>query len=150
MTVVTDRRTYLFDLVASAHGPALYALRFTYPDPPVITAPAAPTPQIVLAAAGTPPTDLNFAWAGKGSKKLLPARSFDDGKSLYLAWPKGSSLPAMLAIGPDGIEGPVNYAMRGDYIVIDGVPGRLILRSGQDMATLSAATSRGPVQTAER
>ena len=34
MTVVTDRRTYLFDLVASASSRPLYVLRFTYPDEP--------------------------------------------------------------------------------------------------------------------
>jgi type IV secretion system protein VirB9 len=151
MTVVTDRRTYLFDLVASAKGTALYALRFTYPEAPVIAAPPPPTPQIVLTASARQPTDLNFAWTGKGSRRLLPSRSFDDGKSLYLAWPKDSPLPAMLAVGPDGVEGPVNYAMRGDYIVVEGVPSRLILRSGQEMATLSCiAAPSATVQTAER
>jgi type IV secretion system protein VirB9 len=152
MTVVTDRRTYLFDLVAAPRGAALYALSFSYSEPPVIATPPAPAtpPQVVLAAAEPRPTDLNFAWMGKGAKRLLPARSFDDGKSLYLAWPKDSPLPAMLAVGPDGSEGPVNYAMRGDYIVIEGIPGRLILRSGADSATLSAAPSAASVRTAER
>ena len=31
MTVVTDRRTYLFDLVASPRAQPLYVLRFAYP-----------------------------------------------------------------------------------------------------------------------
>lgn len=34
MTVVTDKRTYFFDLVASAKSDPLYVLRFTYPDEP--------------------------------------------------------------------------------------------------------------------
>ena len=34
MTVVTDKRTYLFDLVAKAGSEPLYVLRFTYPDAP--------------------------------------------------------------------------------------------------------------------
>ena len=32
MTVVTDRRTYFFDLVAAAQGLPVYVLRFTYPE----------------------------------------------------------------------------------------------------------------------
>ena len=34
MTVVTDRHTYLFDLVASNSAKPLYVLKFTYPDEP--------------------------------------------------------------------------------------------------------------------
>ena len=34
MTVVTNRHTYLFDLVASPRAKPLYVLRFTYPEPP--------------------------------------------------------------------------------------------------------------------
>ncbi len=35
-----------------------------------------------------------------------------------------------------GTEGPVNFSVRGDVIVVDGVPKELVLRSGKDMATL--------------
>ena len=34
MTVVTDRHTYFFDLVAGGSPSPLYVLRFTYPEPP--------------------------------------------------------------------------------------------------------------------
>jgi type IV secretion system protein VirB9 len=142
MTVVTDRRTYLFDLrAAGPKAPALYALSFSYPaDPPAPMPPPRVEPAILTFTAAAPPnpTDLDFAWQGKGNRKLLPARSFADGKSLYLSWPKDAALPAMLAVGADGNEGPVNFVMRGDYVVIDGVPPKLILRSGKDMATLSS------------
>ena len=35
-----------------------------------------------------------------------------------------------------GEEGPVNFAVRGDTLVIDGVPPVLVLRSGKASATL--------------
>jgi type IV secretion system protein VirB9 len=144
MTVVTDQRTYLFDLVSSARAPAIYMLRFTYPASPK---PAAP---IVAAADVTTPTPspkpaepdpatLNFAWTRHGDKQLLPSRSFDDGHSTYLAWPHDVALPAILLREPTGAEGPVNYTVHGDYIVVEGVPSQLILRSGKQMATLTAA-----------
>jgi type IV secretion system protein VirB9 len=162
MTVVTSHRTYLFDLRAAAPGAtAIYALSFTYPDEPPLILPAADkteqAPLILASANPAPapkpftPADLDFAWQGKGSRHLLPSRSFDDGKSLYLAWPKDSAMPAMLAVGADGNEGPVNFTTRGDYVVIDGVPQKLILRSGKEMATLSAVRVVPiPMQTAER
>ncbi len=156
MTVVTDRRTYLFDLHAAGQkAPAVYELNFTYPAEPSVPAPAPPkaeTPTLTLAATSIPgPTDLDFAWQGQGNRKLLPARSFDDGRSLYLAWPKDAALPAMLAVGADGNEGPVNFVMRGEYVVIDGVPPKLILRSGKAVATLSSVRLVAlPTITAER
>src|SRR6476646_3511410 len=87
MTVVTDQRTYMFDLVAGDKWTApLYALKFSYPnDKPVepagkvtqpvvaASAPAAPPPAIVTA------DKLHFDWKSKGDRKLLPERVFDDG-----------------------------------------------------------------------
>ncbi len=35
-----------------------------------------------------------------------------------------------------GAEGPVNFAMRGDVIVIEGVPSPIYLRSGKNSAQL--------------
>lgn len=151
MTVVTDRRTYLFDLVASAAARPLYVLRFTYPDEPKpaaapqLAAAGAPTTD-EMAAAATPdgtasdPAALNFSWAGKGNRKLLPARTYDDGSATFLAWPAGSPVPAILIKDAAGTEGPVNFAVRGDVIVVDGVPREIVLRSGKEVATL---TNRG-------
>jgi type IV secretion system protein VirB9 len=39
-----------------------------------------------------------------------------------------------------GIEGPVNFAVRDDVVVIDGVPDLIVLRSGHDVATLKRNT----------
>ena len=36
----------------------------------------------------------------------------------------------------EGTEGPVNFTVRGDTIVVDGVPRSIVLRSGEDSATL--------------
>lgn len=142
LTVVTDRRTYLFDLIAAPQARAVYLLRFTYPPEPgkpaAASAPALTSEEAQLAA-GTPPVDparLNFAWKSKGKAALLPARVYDDGASTYLAWAPGRPVPAILARNAQGAEGPVNYAVREDMIVIEGVPATLVLRAGRDMATL--------------
>ncbi len=148
MTVVTDRHTYLFDLVASNSAKPLYVLKFTYPDEPKpqMAAVDAPTAEELAAASDphaiTDPAALNFAWAGKGDRKLLPARTYDDGTSTFLAWPAGSPVPAILIKDSAGTEGPVNFTVRGDVIVVDGVPREIVLRSGKDNATL---VNSGPV-----
>ena len=63
-------------------------------------------------------------------------RVYDDGTATFLAWPAGAPVPAILMKDEQGTEGPVNFAVRGDVIVVDGVPRELVLRSGKDMATL--------------
>jgi type IV secretion system protein VirB9 len=150
MTVVTNRHTYFFDLVASPKARPLYMLRFTYKDEPAEAAPGVPgmprtaglDPDEQALAAGDPaalPTDpaaLNFEWKRVGAPKLLPTRVYDDGNSTYLLWPEKSSVPAILVTNEKGDEGPVNYAVRGAMIVIDEVPDNIILRSGKASAEL--------------
>ena len=156
MTVVTDRHTYLFDLVAAPGGNPLYVLRFTYPDPPKTQKSGAPMlgmneteAQAAASAqeiAQSDPANLNFAWRTKGSGKLLPARIYDDGSATFLAWSVGTPIPAILIRNEKGEEGPVNFAVRADVIVIDGVPDLVILRSGRDSATLE---NKGPPRKAK-
>jgi type IV secretion system protein VirB9 len=141
MTVVTDRRTYMFDLVAEGKSAAaVYALKFNYPNDRVAqqptmavqqVAPVAQQPAAVAAA-----ERLHFDWKTKGKGKLLPSRVFDDGSSLYLVWGKDTPLPAILTVSADRREGPVNYRMSGEYIVVSPVPANLMLRYGSKYALL--------------
>lgn len=152
MTVVTNKRTYFFDLVASAKAKPLYMLRFLYKDEPrqaagPASAPAAPGLAALdpaeravaegdLAAAPADAASLNFAWRRSGESKLQPSRIYDDGLSTFLTWPERTAVPAILMLNAKGEEGPVNYAVRGNTIVIDEVPGQLVLRSGRSVARL--------------
>jgi type IV secretion system protein VirB9 len=157
MTVVTDKHTYLFDLVANpTHRNPVYVLGFVYPEEPEDLQqaegegdlPGAAPTEVELAAATDPyavvdPAELNFAWAPKGDTKLLPQRIYDDGNAIYMTWPAGAALPAILIKDHKGDEGPVNYAVRGETIVVEGVPRELVLRSGDDSVTL---TNQGPAR----
>jgi len=159
MTVVTDRHTYLFDLIASpTNRNPVYVFAFTYPEEPedvqqaegdgAATPPGEAPTAIELAAATDPyavvdPAVLNFAWAPKGDQNLLPQRIYDDGNATFMTWPAGTSMPAILIKDQKGNEGPVNYAVRGDVIVVEGVPHEIVLRAGEDSAVL---TNQGPVR----
>lgn len=159
MTVVTNRRTYLFDLVSSPRHPPLYVLQFRYPELEAAEAAAVlaaaedaaqeQVNEVELAAANDPyavsdPAALNFDWAGDGVSGLLPSRTYDNGEAVFLTWPAGASIPAILIANHQGDEGPVNYSVRGDTIVLDGVPAQIILRSGGDTATLTNNGPAGP------
>ena len=148
MTVVTDRHTYFFDLIAGPSATPLYVLRFSYPDEPK----KEPTQQLAGTGGATTeelqalrmapveapvdPATLNFAWQARGKSALLPSRVYDDGDSVYLAWPPKASMPAIQVRNDKGVEGPVNFAVRGDVIVMEGVPRVIILRSGNASAEL--------------
>lgn len=161
MTVVTDKRTYLFDLVASPRNNPLYVLQFRYPkleaqrEQERLAAEAEakaqeereqqallePTP-VEIAAADDPfavqdPAELNFDWIAKGDTNLLPTAVYDNGEAVFLTWPQGSAIPAILVTNEDGEEGPVNFIPRGDTVVLDMVPAQIILRSGEETATLT-------------
>lgn len=148
MTVVTNRHTYFFDLIASPKARPLYMLRFTYKDEPKPQpAPAVNgldtlQPAERALAEGDPmampadPAMLNFAWKRTGSARLQPTRIYDDGEQTYLLWPEKTAVPAILIKNEKGEEGPVNYAVRGPAIVLPEVPGVIVLRSGKDAAEL--------------
>jgi type IV secretion system protein VirB9 len=152
MTVVTDRRTYMFDLVAGDKSSApLYAMKFSYPnEKPVevakattqvaVATPPAPTPAMVAAK-------LHFDWNTKGNGKLLPTRVFDDGSALFLAWSHDTPLPAILTMSEDRKEGPLNYRMDGDYIVIAPIPQNVVLRYGNKTAALWPSRRIAPAQS---
>ena len=152
MTVVTDHRTYMFDLVAGDKSTTpVYALKFSYPREKAAETAAKPVQQ---AAAVPPPAvqatmiaeKLHFDWNTKGNGKLLPSRVFDDGSSLYLAWSKDTPLPAILTESDDRKEGPVNYRLSGQYIVISPIPPNLVLRYGKRTAVLWPSHRIVPVQ----
>lgn len=143
MTVVSDKRTYNFELRAAPadacdHGHAIYELRFTYPPEPSAAPPAVKDKQAV-------PTDLNAlplpekrntAYTYSGDVLLVPLRVFDDGASTYMRWAEGTETPAVYALNADNTESIINYANRGDYLVIEQVAHAFVLRRGNQKVTL--------------
>ncbi|WP_336981159.1 TrbG/VirB9 family P-type conjugative transfer protein [Altererythrobacter fulvus] len=158
MTVVTDRHTYLFDLIARPDAKPLYVLNFLYPEEPKaeegetqLAQPQGPN-DLEVAAANDPyavadPAKLNFAWGRKGAAKLMPDQVYDDGDATFITWPADATIPAILIKDRDGTEGPVNYAVRGTTTVVDGVPAEIILRWGDDVATLTHGGQAGAAIT---
>ena len=154
LTVVTSQRTYLFDLVASPRNRPVYVMSFRHPELEAAKAAAAELEArrqanaSEMAAATDPfavldPADLNFAWDKRGDASLHPVRAFDDGRATFLSWPTDRAVPAILITDSEGTEGPVNFTVRGETIVVQAVPRQIVLRHGEESALL---INNGPVR----
>ena len=157
MTVVTDRRRYLFDLnIVGPKGHAIYAIQFLYPDDQLAGSLMAKRAEEALASdaaaeapAPPPKPEINTSWGMTGDRKLRPARIYDDGEATYIAWSASTELPGIFGFGDDGKEGPVNFTVRGDFLVIDGVAPRYVLRRGKAHMLLTNLAPRPPKPVAE-
>lgn len=152
LAVVTDKRTHSLRLVVLADSdpaPAIYRLAIKAPPavrPLPQLRPAAPEP----VAAATPPVlpsaaelvanrlqsaarVVNSSYSiaeGATSDDIVPSLVFDDGRSTYLRFPGNREVPAVFHVLGDGSEAIVNTRMEGDFLVIDRISRRLMLRAG--------------------
>lgn len=145
MTVVTDRRRYVFELVVGADKPKpaemAYVVRFRYPQDGPAQVVLPPPPPVAEAAH---PEDWNFAYSYTGAKESAPSRVFDDGQATYFAWPETSNVPAVFVVGADGGESLANYAIRGRYLVVDQLAPRFVLRNGKAVTLVVNETLASP------
>jgi type IV secretion system protein VirB9 len=142
MTVVTDRRSYLFELAAdpaigAAGSQMTYVLRFAYPPEPAVTVREAPPPP-------PPPEQRNRAYTYTGSRALLPSLVFDDGKFTYFKWPESESTPAVFLLAKDGSESLADYSYKDGYQVVEQTAARFRLRDGKQVTTVINEGWRDP------
>ncbi len=73
----------------------------------------------------------NYSYTYAGPDEVAPLQVYDDGRSTYLKYRDVSKLaPSVFSVDKAGHETPVNYAIKGDFVVIDAVAGELELKSG--------------------
>jgi type IV secretion system protein VirB9 len=136
LTVLTNRRTYLFDYAAESAPPdpsgadVIYALRFEYPAAPArpVSQEARPLERALAAARISRPRNYDYWYCGAPS--LKPVAAWDDGVQTTLAFGAHAELPAVFVVNEDGSESLVNFDVRAGRIVIQRVARRLILRRG--------------------
>ena len=134
MTVVTDVRTYNFELVGVAEpaGDLPFTVRFLYPSgspaiPPMGAALMNGMPGMA-GMPGSPTTPAVADYKLHGDKSLFPKAMSDDGTRTYIDWPPDGPLPAVYSLDGDGRETLVNGNMRGKLFVIDEVDRQLVFR----------------------
>jgi type IV secretion system protein VirB9 len=123
LTVVTDARTYVFELNPAYQSQAdlPFTVRFEYQ--PAESARPAP---VDTADTG------NYRLSG--AKLLRPSEIGDNGQKTFLVFPDDVAMPAIFAVDRNGDERLVDGAVRDDIYVIDSVSDRLIFRIGKQTA----------------
>lgn len=139
LTVLTNRRSYLFDYrVGPSSGKdgarsALYAVRFEYPRVRTGKSVAARNRRQIAhdlaVAERAAPRNEDYWYCGAPS--LKPSAAWDDGIETHLVFPPQAELPAVYALNADGGESLVNFDMRGDQMVIHRVARRFVLKRGR-------------------
>ncbi|MBN8809648.1 MAG: TrbG/VirB9 family P-type conjugative transfer protein [Sphingomonas sp.] len=122
LTVVTDARTYLFELSSASGGAPVYMMRFAY------------TPA-TEAAASTDEQQVDGRFKLTGAREIRPSAIHDDGAKTYIIWPPERAMPATFLIDGAGRETLANGAMRDGRYVIDGIADRFVFRLDDKQAT---------------
>ena len=139
LTVLTNRRTYLFDYRVSPPSaghrarPVIYAMRFEYPRSRRRRGAAVRNRQRIaraLAAAERPAVRNEDYWYC-GARSIEPSAAWDDGIETRLVFPPAEQLPAVFVLHADGSESLVDFNMRGDQMVIHQVARRFVVKRGR-------------------
>ena len=129
MTVVTDKRTYLFKL-DSSNTDMTYLVRFAYPE--LLTRSGQADVNTSRASgrelrAGM--INLNYASAGHRSAIPLVA-VFDDGQFTYFEFAAQADIPGIYLVESDGTESMLNLHRDGVYLVAERTARMFTLRNG--------------------
>lgn len=123
MTVVTDARIYMFELIPSTpygEGQA-FSLSFTYPEDEM----AAKAPVQAVAS---------YRYRISGARTLRPSVVMQEGQNIIIEWPESAALPAIFRIEEDGNETLVNSEIKDGRFIIAGLPKTLLFRLDKQVA----------------
>lgn len=99
-----------------------------------------------LAGLSPVPGHFRFDWHMDGDPSLAPLQAFDDGRRTWLQYPAGQPAPALFERTASG-DRLLHPKREGDYLVVSGVPARLLVRGGPLQAQIwreSGAGSSAP------
>ncbi len=115
MTVISDARTYSFELIPTGNygGDTTYTVKFTYADPVETIAEAEEAPE--------------YRYKVSGARAIRPIQVFPQGNQTIIEWSPEQQQPAIFEMR-QGQEVLINGEMRdGRYFVV-GNPKKLIFR----------------------
>jgi type IV secretion system protein VirB9 len=136
LVINTDRRTYHMEL-RSTERTYMASVSWIYPQDQLI----ALRRRNALADAAIPVEAnldvdaIRFRYAIEGDNPpWRPLHAFDDGKKVYIEFPRGISqgeMPPLFIIGPEGKTSElVNYRVRGNHMIVDRLFAAAELRLG--------------------
>ncbi|MFN8680263.1 P-type conjugative transfer protein TrbG [Paracoccus sp. P2] len=130
LVITTDRRIYMIELRARE---ALYmpAVAWAYPAPPPGSRTTAPSVPVIPAEAAR---NYRYGLQAQGSSPpWRPVSVFDDGRRVYVVFPRGivqGEMPPLFVLGSDGEPQIVNSRIHQNVLIVDRLFGAAELRLG--------------------
>ena len=157
MTVMTDQRTYFFELHAKMpDGPfdpeLTFFVKFRYPSGSENqnTQSSSDNDGSIIQYAVSKGPDLsksekfNFNYTVSGDYKITPIKVFDDGQFTYFEFrEKNGIIPAIFSVDSDGFESIVNFRIINQYLAVESVESVFTLRHGAETVCVFNETMRG-------
>lgn len=130
LVITTDRRIYLLEL-RSGERPYMPAIAWSYPQPPSVERASIPAAPAIPAVAAR-----NYRYRVTGdAPPWRPVSVFDDGRHVYVEFPRGiaqGEMPPLFVIGFDGKPQIANSRVHQNILIVDRLFGAAELRLGSD------------------
>ncbi len=128
LVLSTDRRTYLVELRAREDS-YIPSVAWSYPrNVSKVATPAVSRPVI------PPASQRRYRYGLQGdAPPWRPASVFDDGRRVYVVFPRGiaqGEMPPLFVLGPDGEAQIANSRVRGNVLIVDRLFAAAELRLG--------------------
>ncbi|HEX4077431.1 MAG TPA: P-type conjugative transfer protein TrbG [Rhizomicrobium sp.] len=135
LVINTDRRTYHIELRSDTKT-YMASVSWAYPGDQLIALRGQDAAAETLApvASGVDIDALNFRYRIEGDTPAWrPLRAFDDGRQVFIEFPRGigqGEMPPLWVIGAEGGAELVNYRVRGNHMIVDRLFAAAELRLG--------------------
>ncbi|WP_292512853.1 P-type conjugative transfer protein TrbG [Mesorhizobium sp.] len=143
VVITTDRRTYMLEL-RSGQNPYMPAVAWAYPRSATAQGQSIPaTPAIPVVAAR------NYRYGLTGDNPpWKPVSVYDDGRRVYVEFPRGivqGEMPPIFVIGPEGEAQIANTRIYRNILIVDRLFGAAELRlgSGKQQQTVRIVRTDG-------
>ncbi len=143
MTVVTNRRTYQFDLrstpiTSTKQKNLIYVMRFHYPENDIArsggSVQQAAQPVAAQSGGAAGGGGYNYSYTLSGDQSIAPLKVFDDGRRTYMQFPPGVAPTVLRMMG--GQETAVATSQSGGYTVVDIVQPNLTVQANGKMVKI--------------
>jgi P-type conjugative transfer protein TrbG len=135
LVINTDRRTYHLEM-RSSERTYMASLSWAYAGDQLIALRQqnAQAEAVQPIAGGVDLEALNFRYEIEGdTPPWRPSRAYDDGRQVFIEFPRGiaqGEMPPLWVIGPEGGAELVNYRVRGHFMIVDRLFAAAELRLG--------------------
>jgi type IV secretion system protein VirB9 len=138
LVINTNLRTYHMEL-RSTERTYMASVSWQYPQDQLIALRRqnAEAQAVQPIASGVDLANVNFRYEISGDRApWRPLRAFDDGRQVFIEFPRGigqGEMPPLFVVGPEGNTSElVNYRVRGNHMIVDRLFAAAELRFGTD------------------